>query len=165
MKFKLYWSKKLLSGSYNIFLHYNTIGSLKQRYFSQSAKGIMNGKSYSFKTTGFLHKRISIINHNSNEIVGNISYSNRMNTARIVVRSTTWHWKYENRIISRWCIFNSEGGSIKYAGSSTSGKIESETDDDLLVLTGLYLTNYYRQMIILFLLLAFIPILYRHLSK
>ncbi len=50
---------------------------------------------------------------------------------------------------SKWSIKDSEGTLINYAGSSTSGKIDSNVDDDLLILTGLSVTNYYWQITIL----------------
>jgi hypothetical protein len=59
---------------------------------------------------------------------------------------------------TKWSIFNSEGIRINYSGSSTNGRIESNTEDDLLLLSGLYVTSYYRQLTIAILIAVFVPI-------
>lgn len=46
-----------------------------------------------------------------------------------------------------------------FAGGMSKGSIEADRMDDLLVLTGLFVTNYYRQMAVIILVAIFIPIL------
>ena len=65
---------------------------------------------------------------------------------------------YDNLWNTRWSIFNSEWIDIKYSGSLTSGQIDSNIDDALLLLSGLFVTNYYWQMTIVIFIAAFIPI-------
>ena len=45
------------------------------------------------------------------------------------------------------------------SGSWTKGEIDSNVNDELMVLCGLFVTNYYWQMIIATLIAVFIPIL------
>jgi len=47
---------------------------------------------------------------------------------------------------------------MKFAGGATKGTIECEEIDDLLVLTGLFVTNYYQQAMIAVIVAVFIPI-------
>lgn len=54
--------------------------------------------------------------------------------------------------------FNSEGVNIKYAGSSASGQIDSNSADALLLLCGLFVTNYYWQMSVAMLIAVLVPI-------
>ena len=81
-----------------------------------------------------------------------------MTRATIQYSGQSLHWKYDNRWQSRWSIFNDAGVRMKFAGKSTRGSIEYENADDLLVLTGLFVTNYYQQAMIAILVAVFIPI-------
>ncbi|NQU87836.1 MAG: hypothetical protein HQ541_18975 [Mariniphaga sp.] len=68
------------------------------------------------------------------------------------------NWRYENMWNTKWSIYDSEGNHIKYQGSSTNGRINTNLDNDLLLLTGLYITNYYWQLTIAVIVAVFIPI-------
>ncbi|HAN76911.1 MAG TPA: hypothetical protein DCQ31_03615 [Bacteroidales bacterium] len=65
------------------------------------------------------------------------------------------HLNFEN---TAWSLFNSEGMLINYSGSSAKGQIDSNIDDGLLLLSGLFVTNYFWQMTIATLMAVFIPI-------
>ncbi|MCK3683360.1 hypothetical protein [Maribellus sp. YY47] len=68
------------------------------------------------------------------------------------------NWKYDNVWNTKWSLFDHEGIEIKYAGSSTNGRIESNSDDALLLITGLFVTNYYWQVSVGIMLAIFLPI-------
>jgi len=51
---------------------------------------------------------------------------------------------------------------ISYNSTSCTGQIQSNTDNELLILSGLFVANYYLQMTLVVLLIVFIPILVRH---
>lgn len=80
-----------------------------------------------------------------------------MTKATISIFDKTFIWKYENIWNTKWSVIDSEGISINYSGDSTSGKIESTLEDDLLLLTGLFVTNYYWQITIVIIFIIFIP--------
>lgn len=80
-----------------------------------------------------------------------------MTKASILVDNKTMNWKYDNFWNTKWSIYNSEGIKIQYSGSSTSGQIDSNIDDALLVLCGLFVTNYYWQTTAA-IIIALIPI-------
>ncbi|MDA3911787.1 MAG: hypothetical protein PF448_10570 [Bacteroidales bacterium] len=48
---------------------------------------------------------------------------------------------------------------MEISGSSTKGKIEANTSNELHLLCGIYITNYYWEVIIFVLIVVFIPIL------
>jgi len=81
-----------------------------------------------------------------------------MTKALILANNETICWQYDNLWNTKWSIFNSEGGIIKYSGSSTSGQIDSNIDDELLLLSGLFVVNYYWQMTIAVLVAVFVPV-------
>ena len=83
--------------------------------------------------------------------------ADQMTKATISIFDKTFIWKYENIWNTKWSVIDSEGNSINYTGDSTSGKIESTLEDDLLLLTGLFVTNYFWQITIVIIFIIFIP--------
>ena len=158
MQTNLRWKKGLFSSSYDIYLNDKQIGKLKNNTFSQTADGELNGKKYTFKTEGFFNQHTEIIDNLENKVIGKITYNNWMTKATIIVNTKIINWKYDNLWNTEWSIFNYEGINIKYSGSSTNGQIYSNVDDELLLLSGLFVTNYYWQMTIAVLVAVFVPI-------
>lgn len=158
METKLKWKKNFFSNLYGIYSNGQQIGQLKDKPFSQTANGEFNGKEYIFKTRGFLKQHTEIIDSSENKVIGQITYNNWMTKAIISIDNKTINWKYDNLWNSKWSIFNSEGINIKYSGSSSSGQIDSNIDDALLLLTGLFVTNYYWQITVAVLVAVFVPI-------
>jgi hypothetical protein len=81
-----------------------------------------------------------------------------MTKATIELSDRKIFWKYDNVWNTKWSLFDSEGIQIQYQGSSFNGKIEFNSQDDLLVLTGLFITNYYWQITIAVFAAVFIPV-------
>ncbi len=158
MKTTLTWKKGLFSNLYSIYSEDELIGKLMDEIFSQTAKGELNGEKYLFKTKGFLKQYTEIINSTDNKVIGKINYNNWMTKATISINDKTIYWKYNNIWNTKWTLFDNEKINIKYTGSSTKGHIETNINDNLLLLTGLFVTNYYWQMTIVIIIAAFIPI-------
>lgn len=158
MQLKLRWKKSPLSDLYRIYDNGEQIGKLKNRTFSQTAVGDLHGREYTFRTKGFFKQHTEIIDSSESRVIGEIRYNSWMTKANITSDNKTINWKYDNLWNTRWSIFNSEGIKIQYSGSSTNGHIDSNTDDSMLLLSGLYVTNYYWQMTLAILLVVFIPL-------
>ena len=158
MQTKLRWEKKLFSNLYSIYSNGQQIGELKNKTFTQTSDGELNGEKYAFKTRGFFNQHTEIINLKEDKVIGEISYNNWMTKAEISINGKVIHWKYDNVWNTKWSISNAEDININYAGSSSSGQIDSNTDDPLTLLSGLYVTNYYWQMTIAVLVAVFVPI-------
>jgi len=134
------------------------IGNMDVRAFSNSDIGILNGEKYIFKAKGFFSRHTEIVNAKDHTVVGEITYSGWRSKATLKTPGKNAYWKYDNVWHSRWSISSFSGIEIKYTGSSSSGKIESNTDDPLLLLSGLFVTNYFRQTSIAVMVVIFIPI-------
>jgi hypothetical protein len=158
MKTYLTWSKGLFSDSYKIYDKGTQVGNLKDKFFSQSGIGILDKKEYLFQTTGFFEQKTQIIDPAYNKVVGEINYNSWMTKATIILNEQTLEWKYENLWSTKWSISNSEGIEINFSGYSTNGQIESNTDDALLLLSGLFVTNYYWQVTFVVLFVSFVPL-------
>lgn len=153
------WTKGILSSLYQIYLNGEQVGTLKDKSFSQSAKGILSGKEYIFKTNGFFKQSTDIIDCSDNKVIGKIEYSNWMTKASISINNNTFYWKYDNIWNTRWTIFNSNGIMISFKGSSTSGQIDTNLEDAALILSGLFVTNYYWQISATIMIIVLIPIM------
>ncbi len=158
MQTKLSWKKGVFSNLYKIYSNGEQIGNLRDKSFSQSGIGVLDNKEYLFQTKGFFKQKTQIIDTADNKIVGEINYNKWMTKATITIDDKTINWKYVNLWATKWIIFNSEGINIKYSGSSSGGQIDSNVDDSLLLLSGLFVTNYYWEMTIAVMAGAFVPI-------
>jgi hypothetical protein len=152
------WNKSFLSSTYNLFSNGEIIGQLKENVFSQTAYGDINGKKYIFRTKGFLKQHTEIIDANDGHHVGEIAYNSWMTKATLMTHNKSSFWRYDNVWNTRWRIFDSQGLEIKYAGNSSKGQIISNTDDPLLLLSGLFVTNYYWQTTVAVIIAISVPI-------
>ena len=137
MKTRLHWKRKAFSSTSEIFSGATLIGRLRENSWNQSAEGELNGENYHFKTKGVFKPVTQITQSESNTPIGKIEYNS---------------WK------TRWSLSDSAGILMKFKGNASKGNIEVEKEDDLLLLTGLFVTNYYRQMAIILLVAIMIPI-------
>ncbi len=159
MNNNLKWKKNLFSNTCIIYSNGQLVGNLKDKTFSQSAEGELNGVKYRFKTQGIFRQNTDIIDVENNKVIGEIIYSNWMRKATLKIQDKKAVWEYDNSWNTKWSISNSSGVEIKYQGSTTSGEIVSNTDDSLLLLSGLFVTNYFRQVAFAVIVVIFIPIL------
>ncbi|HEY5591338.1 MAG TPA: hypothetical protein VIK55_10005 [Paludibacter sp.] len=158
MNTNLKWERGFLSNISRIYSNGRLIGNMDVRAFSNSDIGILNGEKYIFKAKGFFSRHTEIVNAKDHTVVGEITYSGWRSKATLKTPGKNAYWKYDNVWHSRWSISSFSGIEIKYTGSSSSGKIESNTDDPLLLLSGLFVTNYFRQTSIAVMVVIFIPI-------
>ena len=152
------WKKGIFANEYSIYSDGKPVGRLKEKTFSQTALGELNDKKYVFKTKGFLKQRTDILDASESKLIGKINYNSWMNKAAITVNGKTVSWKYNNAWNTKWSLYDTGGTLVKYAGSGGKGQIQSDIADELLILSGLYVTNYYWQMTIVVLVAVFIPL-------
>lgn len=153
----LYWKKGFFSQTYEIYSSISLIGMLKNKTWSSSAEGIINGKKYLFKTQGFFKQRTQIVDFENGAVAGNITYNLWMTKAMIENSGIIAFWKFDSFWYSKWSIVGQDGNEMHFEGSSGKGRILSRKENDLLALTGLYITNYYWQLMII-LFAALIPL-------
>ena len=157
MKTILSWKRRAFSSTYQIYADDRSIGQLQDQSFRQTAEGRINKNKYAFKTKGLFKQETQIMDGDSKKIIGKISYNSMMTRATIELPDRTLSWKYDNTWQTRWRIYDEEQTLMRFAGRSFKGSIEFEQADDLLVLCGLYVTNYYQQAMIAVFVAVFIP--------
>ena len=158
MKTTLSWKRGTFSSTCRIFSGEDIIGELANYTFKQTAEGVIRNKRYLFRTKGLFKQETRIIDGESDQLIGTISYSSMMSKASIQFKDRTINWKYDNGWQTRWSLFNEHLTLMKFAGGHSKGTIECNEENDLLVLTGMFVTNYYQQAMIAIMVAVFIPI-------
>ncbi|MDR2010155.1 MAG: hypothetical protein LBQ22_06710 [Bacteroidales bacterium] len=153
------WTKRLFSNTYNIYSNGKTIGYLKNKAFSQLVNGRFNDKEYTFRTKGFFKQYTEIIDNTDSSLTGKITYNSWMTRAMLSVNSKILNWKYDNLWNTKWYLSDQDRILINYYDSTTSGQINSDTDDSLLILSGLFIANYYKQMTAVSIMTLIVPVL------
>lgn len=159
---QLNWNKKTFSNLYKIFSNDQLIGNIKKKSFSSDAKAEIDKKRYNFITSGFFEPGTKIYDVAEEKYVGKIEYNTWRTKATIRLGNKTAHWKYDNIWNTKWSIHDAEGTKISYQGSSSGGNIYSNTDNSILLLSGLFITNYYWQTSFAVILIILIPILFNN---
>lgn len=158
MQIKLNWQKKLFSNQYTLYSADQLVGKLKNRLFSQTADAELNEKKYIFKTTGFLQQTTEITDLATQKVLGEIKYTSFRTRATITAGNTIIHWKFDNTWNSKWSMNGPDGTQIFGSVSTTNGQISSNTTDELLLLSGLYINDFYNHTTIAVMIAIFVPI-------
>lgn len=159
MKTVLHWKKGTFSTTYRIFSGEDIIGELASYTFKQTAEGVIRNKRYLFRTKGLFKQETQIIDGENDQVIANVTYSSMMSKATIQFKDRTVNWKYDTGWQTRWSLYSDEGALMKFrSGGMNKGNIEFVEEDDLLVLTGMFVTNYYQQAMIAIMVAVFIPI-------
>lgn len=155
----LTWTKGIFDSSYQIFADGKIRNTLFFNTWKNEARGIGQDKSYYFKTSGLFNGHTQILNEN-NEIIGTIAYQSLKSNAMLTMTTgEQYMWQHTNNWHSRWEISNREDILISYTSSTSSGTIETNTDDELLLICGLFVREYYMRSFIFLLFIVFIPII------
>lgn len=147
MKTILNWEKGLFKSTYQIFSGDILVGSLNEKYWTQSAEGELNGRKYLFKSIGFFKPETQIIDVANNIVIGKITYNSWMIKAKIEYAESFFNWKYENCWGTKWSLFDANETLLNYSSSTCKGKMEFNVQNDLFVLTGLFISSYIESFI------------------
>nr|WP_321408175.1 hypothetical protein [uncultured Carboxylicivirga sp.] len=152
------WRKGTFSSTYEIYTSNQLIGNLKDNSFKRMAYGIIENRKIHFQTTGFWKQQTIIIDADNNAIIGNISYGTWMTKATISLSGKTYLWQYDNIWNTKWSMLGPDGTIIRNSGRTNSGIIESNSNNDMLMLCGLFITNYLLQITVATTIAAMVPL-------
>jgi hypothetical protein len=145
METQFTWKTKFFSNEYQISRYESIAGNLKNLGWKRKSAGELNGKKVFFEIKGFFDKEFLISNPDDNSQIGNIVFNMWKTKATITILDKTYSWQYDNFFNTKWSITNENGNLIKYESHFKSGDINSYTNDEILILTGLYIRNYLQQ--------------------
>ena len=158
-KITINWSSELFSSTTNITTKSKSIGKLINESFSQYTNAEFENKKFRFFKKGIFETTTLISDLEDNKIIGRIIYDSWKTKAYIELYDNKYTWKSESFWTGKWSLSSKTEKLMDFKSNFSSGVINSITNDSLLILTGLHITNYYLRTILLFLLIILIPIL------
>jgi len=159
-KIKLNWKKDFFGNTTKIYHKNCEVGKLINDSWSDSAVVEFNDKKYRFKKRNLFNNTTLIFDSNENKIIGKIIYDSWKTKANIQINNNKYVWKSESFWKSKWNLSDKNGIIIDFESKFSSGIINTTSQNNLLIFTGLYITNYYL-MILFFIIIILIPILMR----
>jgi len=158
METKIRWKKKLMSSTYELFSGDRNIGKLTISSWGQSATGVINGRTLHIKTKGFINQVTEISGESDTDILGKIIYNTWKTKAVIDYVSGKADCKCENFWNTKWTVFDDNGTLISYASSRTTGEIDVNKYDEILIMSGLQIINFFLQTSTVVMMTALLPI-------
>jgi len=146
MKTTLTWKKNWWSSHFKIFADEEQVGMFISETFAITSVGELNLNRYRFDTKGFFKPKTTIVDRNDQSIIGEISYNGWSTKAIVSMGEVKFIWKHQNFWPMKYRLYRSRSPIIHYSSSAKGGQIQSEVDDDLLLLSGLHIASYYEQV-------------------
>ncbi len=151
MEHNLTWTKGMLDSNYQLFNNGQFNSSLLFNSWKNEAQAFGTEQSYHFKTEGFSNPSTKIYDK-ENELIGVISFQSWKTKASISLKSgEQFAFSFSGSWYNSWTITDFKDKQVVYDGSSTSGFVRSNTDDELMILTGLFIKEYYARIFVLIL--------------
>lgn len=160
MQHVLIWRKGSFDSNYQLYINGEIKGSLIFSSWKNNARGIAL-KNYYFTSEGFFnpitkirdehHNQIGVITYNAWKLKATVTFNNLDHAS----------WSYTNSWLSKWTITNHRDKQIQYHSTTGSGTAYSDNDDELLLLSGLYIREFFSRAIILLVLIILIPVVMR----
>jgi hypothetical protein len=157
MKTILNWKNELFTGTCRIYSEDILIGYLIDKSWSQYAEGELNGEKYLFKTKGFFNRETQIYKVENDMPIGKITFNTWMRKAKVEYSGEVYSWSFINVFSTKWILQNDDGFLVCYNSSFSRGTIESDIQNSLLVLTGVFIRNYLSKTSVAFVTSVFLP--------
>jgi hypothetical protein len=145
METQFKWKAKFFNNKYEIFQYDNIAGTLSGSGWKRTSSGDMRGKKVQFENKGFFKQEFLITDPISSSVLGNIVFNTWRTKATITLQNKVYNFQFENFFHSKWSITNENGNLIRYHAQLKQGDIISYTDNETLILTGLYIRDYLLQ--------------------
>jgi hypothetical protein len=140
----IYWKKQPFTRTYNIVSDGNIAGQLEINMFGHKANGVYGDLKLTFAVKGWFNRIIYILNQGTGELMGSarLNFWRRKGYINLVDHSE-YFMKYLNIWRNKWIINNYNGAQqISFTKKFLKGYICSETENGLLILTGLFINQY-----------------------
>ncbi|MDQ0966950.1 hypothetical protein QFZ20_002353 [Flavobacterium sp. W4I14] len=153
------WKSNWLSGNFQLFADGVQKGMITFETWKSNAESMLEDKNYQFVNEGFWQSSTKVIDRKTNEVVAMINYDTWKSKAVISLRSgEQYEWKSINLWRSQWTVSNYKDEHIMYSASSNSGSLSSDTDNELLIIAGLFIKQIYNKQL-LAVVACFVPII------
>jgi len=153
------WRSNWLSGDFQLFVDGIQKGMISFGSWRSDAEGVFDDKNYFFSNVGFWQSRTNVIDRKTNELVAVITYDSWKSKAVISLKSgERYEWTSTGIWKSQFTVSNYNNERITYNASSYSGAISSDTDNELLIVSGLFIKHIYNKRLVT-LIACFMPII------
>ena len=154
----LTWRKKIYSSSYSFFSNGIPVGFLNENIWGQKSTGVIDGKYYSITTKGLFTQNVNVVDAATGKLEASIMFNLWKTKAQIIMGDGVYSWQYSNAWNTKWKMVGWNGAHLWFQGSSQRGVAESNSDNSLLLLLGIYTYNAFRTRSMVTILIVFIPI-------
>lgn len=153
------WKSDWFSGNLQLFVDGLQKGAITFGMWKSDAESIFEDKNYQFVNEGFWQSSTKVIDRKTNTVVAMITYDSWKSKAVISLKSGEhYEWKSTGIWKSQWTVSNYNDEHIMYNSSSNSGAISSDTDNELLILAGLFIKQIYNKKTVV-IIACIIPII------
>lgn len=139
------WRTRFFRRGFEIYQNDNVVGEVKNKSFERRTSGELNGRKLMFETKGFFRQEHRIIDQKDDKEIVQIVFNIWKTKTTIKYDNKDYLWQYDNFWNTKWSISNENGVLIRYQSSFSSGEITSYTGDEVLILAGLFIKDYFKQ--------------------
>jgi hypothetical protein len=144
---KLSWKRGFFSKMWNIYRNNRQVGFMERAsFFSRKTIAEIDGRKYEFRDKRiFYSTKVEVIDMPANNAIGKIQINFGKGSAYIRIGNEISTLKLINQWKNTFKLHNPAGLKILYNGtfSDTSGKIETNKEDEINLLSGLYVYTAY----------------------
>ncbi len=152
-----HWRKNMFCAQYKLYSDEDRVGKLQNIGYCYSALGQWKDTRYKFKVTGILHQYVEVQDLIDGSVVDNISFSCWWPKASIRMGDQYWDWRFTDWFFHAF-LMTSEREKIYFESDQKGGEVFGNSENTLAVMSGLFVLNYYRQMMIIY-IAALFPLL------
>ncbi len=145
---ELRWKEGFFSSKYHLLREDEEVGEMNFKLFSSTEDGLLNSERYLFKRKGVFNNKVEIIESESQEVVGEIIYHSLKSEAEVELGEKRYLWKFDNLWSSKWSLNDGEEALINYRSKFMKGQLNSSTENNILILSGLHIYSYYLRVFV-----------------
>ncbi|QDW25674.1 hypothetical protein [Pedobacter sp. KBS0701] len=153
------WKSNWLNGNFQLFADGVQKGMISFSSWRSDAESMFEDKNYHFANEGFWQSRTKVIDRKTNEVVAIINYDSWKSKAVISLNTgEQYEWKSTGVWKSQFTVSNYKDAHIMYSSNSNTGTISSDTHNELLIITGLFIKHIYNKRVVV-LIACLMPII------
>ncbi|WP_316829057.1 hypothetical protein [Pedobacter miscanthi] len=153
------WKSDWLSGNFQLFADGVQKGMITFSTWRSDAESMFEDKNYQFVNEGVWQSRTKVIDRKTNEVVAVINYDSWKSKALISLKSgEQYEWKSTGIWKAQFTVSNYKDEHIMYSSSSNAGAISSDSDNEMLIIAGLFIKQIYNKRAVL-LIACIMPII------
>lgn len=137
------WKKGIFFLIYKFFFGEQEVGYLKDCIWSCKVEGVFNEIKVFFWRKGVFSNKVEIIDMEIGEMFGQIEMSIWKNKVSIILGEKMFKWRFFNNWNIKWELLEDGNLIVKYKSCIFSGEVELQIEDELMMLIGFFIFNYF----------------------